>query len=76
MLQADPADMTFRPTPLEGVKLDGGRTPENLVLDGQQRLTSLFLALRSGIVVPTKDARKKAIKRWYYIQHLEGAEPL
>ena len=75
MLQADPADMTFRPLPLEGVKLSDGKMPENLVLDGQQRLTSLFLALRSGIVVPTKDARKKPIKRWYYIDIQKALNP-
>jgi len=75
MLEADPADMTFRPIPLKGVKLDDGKMPENLVLDGQQRLTSLFLALRSGIVVPTKDARKKAITRWYYIDISKALDP-
>jgi len=75
MLEADQADMTFRPLPLEGVTLNDGHMPEKLVLDGQQRLTSLFLALRSGLVVRTRDARKKSIKRWYYIDIKKALNP-
>ncbi|MFM7202062.1 MAG: protein kinase domain-containing protein, partial [Myxococcota bacterium] len=39
-----------------------------LVLDGQQRLTSLYLALRSGRPVPTyvEDRRKLDVQRIYY----------
>jgi hypothetical protein len=36
-------------------------------MDGQQRLTSLFQALRSGKPVETYDNRNKEISRWYYI---------
>lgn len=75
MLQADVNDMTFRPMPLAGVKLSDGHQPEHLVLDGQQRLTSLFLSLRSGVVVDTRDARKNAIKRWYYIDIFKALNP-
>lgn len=75
MLEADQSDMTFQPLPLKGVTLDDGKMPERLVLDGQQRLTSLFLALRSGIVVPTKDSRGKAIRRWYYIDVKKALNP-
>ena len=75
MLQADVNDMTFRPMPLAGVKLSDSQPPEHLVLDGQQRLTSLFLSLRSGVVVDTKDARKNAIKRWYYIDIFKALNP-
>jgi len=75
MLQADPNDMTFQPLPLEGAKVSDSTKPEHLVLDGQQRLTSLFLALRSGIVVPTKDSRGKAIRRWYYIDIKRALDP-
>ena len=75
MLQADPNDMTFRPLPLAGVKLSDHEAPEHLVLDGQQRLTSLFLSLRSGVVVTTRDARKNPIKRWYYIDIVKALNP-
>jgi hypothetical protein len=36
-------------------------------MDGQQRLTSLFQSLRSGMPVETKDNRGKDITRWYYV---------
>jgi hypothetical protein len=75
MLEADTSNMTFKPLPLKGVALNDGQLPEHLVLDGQQRLTSLFLALRSGIAVPTKDARKSPIKRWYYIDIKKALNP-
>jgi len=41
--------------------------PQTLVLDGQQRLTSLHQALRGSQAVATKDSKGKAISRWYYI---------
>ncbi len=75
MLQADPNDMTFRPLPLAGVKLSDHQPPEHLVLDGQQRLTSLFLSLRSGVVVETRDTRKNPVKRWYYIDIVKALNP-
>jgi len=75
MLQADPNDMTFRPLPLAGVELGDRRPPDHLVLDGQQRLTSLFLSLRSGVVVATRDARRNPVKRWYYIDIVKALNP-
>jgi hypothetical protein len=41
--------------------------PGLLVLDGQQRLTSLYQVLRAGQIVSTLDKRKKPIERWFYI---------
>ena len=42
----------------EGVPPRGqGREPKFLILDGQQRLTALYLALRSGQPVPTQKGR-------------------
>ena len=76
MLQADPDDMTFRRTPLEGV--EAGRRPgppENLVLDGQQRLTSLFLALRSGMVVTTQGCSQERDQALVLHRHRQGPEP-
>ncbi len=66
MLETDD-HQRFRPIGLQGARFPEGARPELLVLDGQQRLTSLFLSIKSGIPVPTKDARKRAIKRYYYI---------
>ncbi|MFH1673363.1 MAG: DUF262 domain-containing protein [Pseudomonadota bacterium] len=60
-------DVRFKPRPIEGVELDGELEPERFVLDGQQRLTSLYQTLSYGKVVKTRDVRKRDIKRWYYI---------
>src|SRR5579859_5299836 len=67
MLQAGNDDVRFKPRVVEGVVLGGPVQPERFILDGQQRLTSLFMALLSSQPVPTRDARGKAIRRWYYI---------
>jgi hypothetical protein len=40
--------------------------PEYLLLDGHQRTTSLYLALRSGRAVPTRDSRKNPMERRYF----------
>ena len=59
-------DVRFRPRLLEGVKLGSSRAPALLLLDGQQRFTSLYLALRSPDAVVTRGARGKKVKRHYY----------
>lgn len=58
---------TFAATPLEGAQIDNNSRLEYLLLDGQQRLTSLFQSLYSDKPVKTTDDRKKSISRWYYI---------
>jgi len=45
--------------------------PKRLLLDGQQRLTSLYQTLKYKNAVDTIDARKKELKRYYYINILE-----
>lgn len=65
-LQTGNPDVRFRPRPLEGVALDEHREPEFLLLDGQQRMTSLYLALKFDGPVPTRDARGKDLSRHYY----------
>lgn len=58
----------FKPKPISGVGDDGNLLdPEQLLLDGQQRLTSLYQALLSGDPVSTTDVRGKRLRRWYYI---------
>lgn len=65
-LQTGNPDVRFRPRPLEGVTLAAATEPEFLLLDGQQRTTSLYAALKSGEPVPTRDARGNAMLRHYY----------
>jgi hypothetical protein len=67
MLQTGNPNVRLKPRPVEGLALPSGVEPERLILDGQQRLTSLFQALCSGEPVATKDPRGKPIKRWYYV---------
>jgi hypothetical protein len=75
MLQTGNPDVRFKPRPVEGVSLTPSRLPERLILDGQQRLTSLFQALAMGQPVLTRDARDKPIKRWYYIDVRKALDP-
>lgn len=68
----------FKPKTLAGVDPGvGANDPEQLLLDGQQRLTSLYQALMSGNPVDTTDPRGKRLRRWYYIdieQTLKGED--
>ena len=70
LLQTGGEEITFKPRPVDGAP-DNNIEPEFLILDGQQRLTSLYQALFSDSVVHTKNDRKKPIERWFYmdIQH-------
>ncbi|MGH4015478.1 MAG: GmrSD restriction endonuclease domain-containing protein [Pseudonocardiaceae bacterium] len=65
-LQTGNPAVRFRPRAVEGVHLDTVVEPEFLLLDGQQRITSLYLALRSGTPVPTRDTRKNDLSRVYF----------
>jgi len=47
--------------------LDDGKTPDMLVLDGQQRLTSVYCAMYSKEPVPTQTIKKEDIQRYYYL---------
>lgn len=61
-------DVNFKPRPLEGTsKRLESVDPDILILDGQQRLTSLFQSIQAGNSVATRDTRGKPILRWYYL---------
>ena len=67
MLQTGNDQVSFKPKALAGVTGAETTTPELLLLDGQQRMTSLFQALGSGQPVQTTDTRGKRLSRWYYL---------
>ena len=67
MLRAGGETVRFKQRHLEGAPPPGDREAERLILDGQQRLTSLFQSLRLDRPVLTRDQRGRTIKRWYYI---------
>lgn len=66
-LKTGNADVRFAPRPIRGADVPKGQEPGLLLLDGQQRLTSLFLALWSQKHVPTKNTKGQPIERHYYV---------
>jgi hypothetical protein len=66
----------FKPRLVESVELQEPHPhPDLLILDGQQRLTSLYTALRGGKPVKTKNAKKQVVERWYYIDMRRALDP-
>jgi hypothetical protein len=60
--------VNFKPRPIEGAPLDAkNATPQSLLLDGQQRMTSLYQVTLRGKVVETITPKRKKVKRWFYI---------
>ena len=74
MTLAAGADIRFRTRPIEGVRISGVQ-PAVFLLDGQQRLTSLYQAMLYEGPVDTHDSRRKEIKRWYYVDMLKAMDP-
>jgi hypothetical protein len=60
--------VNFKPRLIEGApKESKTNTPQSLLLDGQQRMTSLYQVSLMGKVVETVTPKKKKVKRWFYI---------
>ena len=74
-LSAD-GDVQFQKRPIEGVALNGNARLERYLLDGQQRLTSLYQALRFNGPVDTRDTRNRPFKRWYYVDMQQALNPV
>ena len=74
MLLKAGGDVRFQTRPVEGLEEEAisGRVPEKLILDGQQRLTTLTQALALQKPVTTQTAKHKKIKRYYYF-HIQRA---
>ncbi len=75
MTLAADADIRFKTRPLEGVDVKAEQMPAAFLLDGQQRLTSLYQAMLYEGPVDTCDNRGKKVKRWYYIDMKKAMEP-
>ena len=65
----------FKPRPVEGTGLPNGTKPDKLILDGQQRLTSLYTSLRSGQPVKTQTSKKEPIERVYFLDIASCLDP-
>ncbi len=68
--------VNFKPRPVEGAPTEAKRTsPQSLLLDGQQRMTSLYQVTLRGKVVETVTPKKKKVKRWFYIDIRKTLDP-
>ena len=59
-------DIRFRTRLVEGVSENGISPPDRFLLDGQQRLTSLYQALLHQDAVSTQDSRGEKRLKWFY----------
>ena len=60
--------VNFKPRPVEGAPAEAKQvSPQSLLLDGQQRMTSLYQVTLRGKVVETVTPKNKKVKRWFYI---------
>lgn len=75
LLETGNENIRFKPKPVEGVIGVNGTKPEMLILDGQQRITSLYQAIKTNRVVSTRNTKGYEIKRWYYIDMEKALTP-
>lgn len=60
--------VNFKPRPIEGAPPEARQAaPQSLLLDGQQRMTSLYQVTMRGKVVETVTPKRKKVRRWFYI---------
>lgn len=67
LLETGNDQVRFKPRPVEGPSIPEGVEPRFLLLDGQQRLTSLTQALTGDGIVHTKDTRGKLLDRRFFV---------
>jgi len=68
--------VNFKPRPVEGAPTEAKSvSPQSLLLDGQQRMTSLYQVTLRGKVVETVTPKKKKVQRWFYIDIRKTLDP-
>src|ERR1039458_6706455 len=68
--------VNFKPRPVEGAPAKArDMVPQSLLLDGQQRMTSLYQVTLRGKVVETVTPKKKKVRRWFYIDINKALDP-
>jgi len=76
LLETGGPDVQFATRLVSGVDGSAAAKPaERLILDGQQRLTSLYQALASGSPVRTQDTKMKRLERWFYLDMAVALDP-
>lgn len=73
MTLAAGSETRFKARPVEGASVFS--EPESLLLDGQQRITSLFQVTIRGEVVHTITPKNKPVQRWFYIDMERAMDP-
>lgn len=69
-------EVNFKPRPVEGAPaLAQQATPQALLLDGQQRMTSLYQVALRGQVVQTITPKNKRVQRWFYLDIRKALDP-
>lgn len=69
-------EVNFKPRPIEGApQAAHSAAAQSLLLDGQQRLTSLYQVTLRNKVVETVTPKKKKVKRWFYIDIRKALDP-
>jgi hypothetical protein len=74
LLETGNENVKFKTKPVEGVKLDNEVNPDLLILDGQQRITSLYQTIITNEIVTTRNEKNYKIKRWYYIDMVKAMD--
>ncbi len=66
----------FARRPIQGAPAQAASIkPEELLLDGQQRMTSLYQSCFRRDVVQTITPKNKVVRRWFYIDILKALQP-
>uniref|UniRef100_UPI00403A11C3 GmrSD restriction endonuclease domain-containing protein n=1 Tax=Variovorax sp. BK018 TaxID=3450241 RepID=UPI00403A11C3 len=69
-------EVNFRPRPVEGAPAQAkDASAQSLLLDGQQRMTSLYQVTLRAKVVETVTPKNKKVKRWFYIDIRKALDP-
>ncbi len=68
--------VNFKPRPIEGAPDAAKHShPQSLLLDGQQRMTSLYQVTLRNKVVETVTPKNKKVKRWFYVDIRKALDP-
>jgi len=69
-------EVNFKPRSVEGAPTEAKNIlPLSLLLDGQQRMTSLYQVTLRCKVVETVTPKNKKVKRWFYIDIRKALDP-
>lgn len=75
-LESNRGSTIFARRPIQGAPIAAkGKMPDELLLDGQQRMTSLYQACLRREVVETITPKSKLVKRWFYIDIQKALQP-